>query len=129
MIMSTGGTRRSEPRLREEGAGIVVSSESLVVELNAVGAGEVALVGGKAAGLASLIAAGFPVPPGVCVTTAAFRLALEPFRADLAPVFSAPSPLDPSAAQDLSDVAMTALNGLIVPERVAAALRSSLFAL
>lgn len=35
------------------------------------------LVGGKAAGLATLIAAGFPVPRGLCVTTAAYHLCLE----------------------------------------------------
>lgn len=35
------------------------------------------LVGGKAAGLAMLIAAGFPVPRGLCVTTAAYYLCLE----------------------------------------------------
>ncbi|MCE3223423.1 MAG: putative Phosphoenolpyruvate synthase [Nitrospira sp.] len=35
------------------------------------------LVGGKAAGLAALIAAGFPVPRGLCITTAVYRLCLE----------------------------------------------------
>ncbi|HEX5645950.1 MAG TPA: PEP/pyruvate-binding domain-containing protein [Nitrospira sp.] len=34
------------------------------------------LVGGKALGLARLMAAGFPVPPGVCVTTEAYRQSL-----------------------------------------------------
>ncbi|MCP9455812.1 MAG: PEP-utilizing enzyme [Nitrospira sp.] len=34
------------------------------------------LVGGKAVGLARLLAAGFPVPPGICITTAAYRQAL-----------------------------------------------------
>jgi len=35
------------------------------------------LVGGKAAGLARLLAAGFPVPPGFCVTRVAYDLALR----------------------------------------------------
>lgn len=35
------------------------------------------LAGGKAAGLARLLAAGFPVPPGICVTTEAYRLHLS----------------------------------------------------
>lgn len=35
------------------------------------------LVGGKAAGLARLLAGGFPVPPGVCVTAEAYRQSLQ----------------------------------------------------
>lgn len=35
------------------------------------------LVGGKALGLARLMAAGFPVPPGICVTTESYRQSLE----------------------------------------------------
>ena len=35
------------------------------------------LVGGKAAGLSRLLAAGFAVPRGVCVTTAVYRHALD----------------------------------------------------
>ena len=34
------------------------------------------LVGGKALGLARLLASGFPVPPGICVTTAAYDKSL-----------------------------------------------------
>lgn len=37
-------------------------------------------VGGKVAVLNRLLLAGFPVPPGICLTTTAFRLALAPFR-------------------------------------------------
>ncbi len=43
------------------------------------------LVGGKAAGLGELIRHGFRVPPGICLTTAAYRLALDA------------APLDPQA--------------------------------
>jgi rifampicin phosphotransferase len=35
------------------------------------------LVGGKAAGLARLLASGFPVPPGLCVTTEAYERTLQ----------------------------------------------------
>ncbi|MDH4187755.1 MAG: hypothetical protein OEV08_12240, partial [Nitrospira sp.] len=34
---------------------------------------QLSLVGGKAAGLARLLAGGFPVPPGICVTTEAYH--------------------------------------------------------
>src|SRR5574341_1095883 len=36
-----------------------------------------ALVGGKAAGLGRLIRAGFRVPPGLCLTTTAYRYSLQ----------------------------------------------------
>jgi pyruvate,water dikinase len=35
------------------------------------------LVGGKALGLARLLTAGFPVPPGFCVTTEAYVRAVQ----------------------------------------------------
>ena len=35
------------------------------------------LTGGKAAGLAALMASGFPVPRGLCVTTALYHLSLR----------------------------------------------------
>ncbi|MBH0181536.1 MAG: hypothetical protein HP490_07660 [Nitrospira sp.] len=38
---------------------------------------DLALVGGKALGLARLITAGFPVPPGICVTTEAYDQSLR----------------------------------------------------
>ena len=38
---------------------------------------EVAQAGGKAANLQRLMAAGFPVPPGLCVTVEAFRAHLS----------------------------------------------------
>jgi pyruvate,water dikinase len=45
----------------------------LVVALDHVDAGASPLVGGKAANLGELIAAGLPVPAGFCVTTEAYR--------------------------------------------------------
>ncbi|MET3932966.1 PEP/pyruvate-binding domain-containing protein [Arthrobacter sp. OAP107] len=44
-----------------------------VISLARVEAGMVLEVGGKAANLGVLLAAGLPVPPGFCVTTAAYR--------------------------------------------------------
>lgn len=50
-----------------------VSPVSPILTLENIEPGLFAEVGGKAAGLAGLIAAGFAVPPGFCVTTAAHR--------------------------------------------------------
>ncbi|MGH7167295.1 MAG: PEP/pyruvate-binding domain-containing protein, partial [Nitrospiraceae bacterium] len=50
-------------------------SESLLVSLNSCC--DPALVGGKATGLGWLLRHGFPVPPGLCVTTAAYHATLR----------------------------------------------------
>lgn len=47
-----------------------------VLSLSSRKAVDVSLAGGKGAGLARLLKAGFPVPPGFVITTAAFREAL-----------------------------------------------------
>ncbi len=45
----------------------------LIVALKDLGQGALAVAGGKAANLGELLRAGLPVPPGFCVTTAAYR--------------------------------------------------------
>src|SRR6266487_4352341 len=50
---------------------------ALVVPLDAVDRTSLLVVGGKAANLGELIKAGFPVPAGFCVTTAAYALHSE----------------------------------------------------
>lgn len=50
-----------------------VEAQELVLDLSAIDAGMLPLVGGKAANLGELIRAGLPVPPGICVTTEAYR--------------------------------------------------------
>ena len=51
-----------------------MSSAPLVLPFAEIGAGLLPLVGGKAANLGVLTNAGLPVPPGVCLTTEAYRL-------------------------------------------------------
>jgi pyruvate,water dikinase len=48
----------------------------LVLCFAEIGRGDLALAGGKGANLGEMTRAGFPVPPGFCVTTAAYRLFL-----------------------------------------------------
>jgi phosphoenolpyruvate synthase/pyruvate phosphate dikinase len=63
-------------------------SGAVVLGFDAIGDGMLAAVGGKAANLGRLRRADLPVPPGFCVTTAAYRLAagglLGPILDDLA---------------------------------------------
>ena len=51
--------------------------EPLIRTLEQVGAGSLALVGGKGANLGELVAAGVPVPAAFCVTTAAYARFLD----------------------------------------------------
>ncbi|MGH3935527.1 MAG: PEP/pyruvate-binding domain-containing protein, partial [Pseudonocardiaceae bacterium] len=51
--------------------------QELVLDLGCLDAQLLAVVGGKAANLGELIRAGFPVPPGFCLTTAAYQQVAE----------------------------------------------------
>jgi len=51
-----------------------------VYSLDTLSMADLPSVGAKAARLATLQAAGFPIPPGLCITTAAFVHALAPYR-------------------------------------------------
>ena len=54
-----------------------VVDPSLIVPLEALRGNDVERAGGKAANLGELIAGGFPVPPGFCVTVHAYRQVTE----------------------------------------------------
>jgi phosphohistidine swiveling domain-containing protein len=56
-------------------SGSTGAGEDLVVDLSRLASASLATVGGKALNLGRLVAAGFPVPPGFCLTTAAYRMA------------------------------------------------------
>jgi pyruvate,water dikinase len=53
----------------------LAADQRLVIDLSALGSAPLQLVGGKAVNLGKLTAAGFPVPRGFCLTTAAYRKA------------------------------------------------------
>jgi len=77
-----------------------------VLDLGSLDGGMLAEVGGKAANLGELTRAGFPVPPGFCVTTAAYRRATEP--TELAGVCAALAQIDASDASALATQAARA---------------------
>src|SRR5690349_5802582 len=83
----------------------------LVVDFGELRSRDVARAGGKAANLGELIAAGFPVPGGFCVTTAAYARAAGEVSA-----------LDPAGARDL-------LRSRPLPDDVAAAVTAAYRAL
>ena len=50
----------------------MTNMNSLILAFADIRAADLALVGGKGANLGEMVHAGFPVPPGFCLTTAAF---------------------------------------------------------
>ena len=92
-------------------------SAPLVLDLAALDAGMLSVVGGKAANLGELIQAGLPVPPGFCVTTEAYRQV----AASAAIAFDA---IEAAAAGDLPRLAAQARAAILaapVPAAVARA--------
>ena len=72
-----------------------------VVWFDAVTAGERSCLGGKCSGIAGMISAGLPVPPGFAVTTHAFRLARD--RSGVVPAITGRlDGLDPGDPRDVA---------------------------
>jgi rifampicin phosphotransferase len=95
----------------------------LVLPLAAIDAGMVDLAGGKAANLGELTRAGLPVPPGFCVTTAAYSLAAA--GAELAPILHELAALPAEAgdrAAPLAAAARARLHEAPVPAAVTEAI-------
>ena len=61
---------------QDRGVGRGASDSVLVMDIAEIRGSMLPVVGGKAANLGELTSAGLPVPPGFCLTTAAYRLAL-----------------------------------------------------
>ena len=78
---------------------------ALIRSLDDVRGDDVASVGGKAAALGALRAAGFPVPPAVCVTTAAFEQALGPYRQRITAILTDPARIPAAAKRRLAAIA------------------------
>ncbi|GII95783.1 PEP/pyruvate-binding domain-containing protein [Sinosporangium siamense] len=104
-------------------------SDALVLKFHDIpdaGAGMLALVGGKAANLGILTRAGFPVPPGLCITTEAYRRIAE--LAGLDEVIEALARVSATDLPTLNQLAQKA-RGLVeavpVPEDIATAVRAN----
>ncbi|CAH0194464.1 Prodigiosin synthesizing transferase PigC [Arthrobacter sp. Bi26] len=122
--------------------------ESFVVDLSALGSAPLQLVGGKAVNLGKLTAAGFPVPRGFCLTTAAYRKAAPAELDALAARLDAAQPGSPNDGEpndgqpghavldhpgpDLGELARQAREMIVtapIPADVDAALRAAYAAL
>ena len=94
-----------------------------VVTFDAPAASDAGTVGGKAAGLGRLVAAGFPVPLGACLTVAAYELAFGAYGRRLARALRELDPNDPSTATDVAQHVGGLLADLSVPTAVRDELR------
>ncbi|GGK10321.1 putative phosphoenolpyruvate synthase [Pilimelia anulata] len=100
-----------------------------VLDLGEVDGSRIAAVGGKAANLGALARIdGVDVPPGFCVTTAAFRRAAAgvPGYADRLDALSRANPDDRAAIRTLSAGIRRAVEEAAVPDDVAAAVDAAL---
>jgi pyruvate,water dikinase len=97
------------------------AGQKLVLNLSAVDATMLPLVGGKAANLGELLRARFPVPDGVCVTTEGYRVVAASASID----FDALAQADPEEVSGLAGDARRALLTAPVPRAVEMAIEDA----
>ncbi|MCZ9882233.1 PEP/pyruvate-binding domain-containing protein [Arthrobacter sp. B2a2-09] len=107
----------------------------LIVELRRIRATMLPEVGGKAANLGELIWAGLPVPPGFCLTTEAYRSALQPggsLESDFPDILRGLEAVEPGDLEGLASLAARAREAVLdagIPADVEDAVRSAYSAL
>ncbi|MCI0394289.1 MAG: hypothetical protein L0332_36035 [Chloroflexi bacterium] len=106
-----------------------MSGGEFVVSLEAIGQVDAHRAGNKAATLGLMQAAGFPVPPGVCVTTEAFHLAMAAHWPAVQAALRGLDGQDPAGADQVARAIDRLLSGLRVPGTVMAALDDALAAI
>ena len=102
----------------------------IVLPFTAIDRASLSIAGGKAANLGEMARAGLPVPPGFCVTTAAYALVAE--GADLEPILvelAATRADDTAHLAELATAARTKLLSAPVPTVVAEAITEAYRAL
>src|SRR5262245_14115703 len=115
--MQTGGPHSGGP----------ATGDPLVATFAALDKGDLARVGGKGANLVELTQAGFPVPPGFCVTTLAFKEFLSG-AGDTAELFARLEALDPEdteAVRRLGEEMRSRLRQAPIPDEVARAVEAA----
>jgi pyruvate,water dikinase len=106
----------------------MVMTERYVLGLEEIGKSQVALAGGKGASLGELLRIdGIRVPAGVCVTTDAFRrvMATVPAVGDQLDRLARRNPGDRQAIRTISAEIRQVIEGIAIPDEVAAAITRS----
>jgi pyruvate,water dikinase len=101
-------------------------TSSLIIPLAAAQQSDVARVGGKAATLGELHQAGFPVPAGLCVTTAALTEALASYQPQLQQLLGQANLTVPVVAQTAATTIANLLADLTLPTALENALAAAL---
>ena len=102
----------------------------LAVPLKSLARHDLALAGGKAVNLGELLRAGLPVPPGFCLTTHAYTLAIRGANLDrLLDELAGVPPHDYTRQATLAATTRERILGVTVPADVADAVRQALDAL
>ena len=92
-----------------------------VVDLGDIGPGDLGAAGGKALNLGRMLRAGLPVPPGFCVTTAAYD---EVVGGRLNVIIEALTHADPGERSRLAEDARQIVVSASVPDKLATAIRT-----
>jgi pyruvate,water dikinase len=103
----------------------VLKPDPLVLDLLAAVPEDLPLVGGKAANLGVLLRAGFPVPPGLCLTTVAYSRAVGAALDDVLADLAATGPHDTGRLTRLATSARERVLRLGVPDDVADVVRGA----
>lgn len=96
-----------------------------VLPLTTIHRNMLALVGGKAANLGEMTRAGLPVPPGFCVTTAAYEQVASEATLEALLDAQAANPANPAQLAELAQAARTLILNAAIPEPVAASITSA----
>ena len=93
----------------------------LVLPFTAIGTADLATVGGKGANLGEMTQAGFPIPPGFCVTTAAFLQFIEacPQADELYAELAALGTDDVKAVRRVGEKVRQTLTAVAIPPHIA----------
>src|SRR5947207_9734341 len=105
---------------QERGEQNHATTSDFVLPLRTLNRHMLALVGGKGANLGEMTSAGLPVPPGFCITTAAYELVAA--EAGLDAVLDAHAARQARNAEELAQMARACMLKAPMPESVADAI-------
>jgi rifampicin phosphotransferase len=105
------------------------SPQDAILPLEVLCRGDVERGGAKGANLGELLAAGVPVPPGFCVTTAAYRRAVAGLAGEIEEALRAVRAGDPASAEAGSSRIIALFDDLALPEGLTEAILAAYRAL
>ncbi len=102
-----------------------MTTTPFILPFSDIRAEDIPLVGGKGANLGEMTHAGFPIPPGFCLTTAAFQQFMDacPETIELYKLLDSVTPADVEKVRTVGEQVRKTLMSVPIPEPVAAAVR------